>query len=161
MNWLAKITRRAGGVGVVIGAGFLIGIVLLIVANIIYRFFGGVIAGTYELIELLVAVVAASAFVYVTLERGHVVINVIANRFPQRMRAIAESITLATGLGLWALVAWANVGLIREKALSGEETLLLNIPVFPFRLFWELSLILICLVLLVHLCKALSEVISK
>jgi TRAP-type C4-dicarboxylate transport system permease small subunit len=161
MHWLAKITRRNGGIGVVIGAGCLVGIVLLIVANIIYRFFGGVIAGSYELIEVMVAVVAASAFVYATLEHGHVVINVIVNRFPQRMRAIAESITLATGLGLWALVAWANFGLIQEKALSGEKTLLLDIPIFPFRLFWELSLILVCLVLLVHLCKALSEVISK
>jgi TRAP-type C4-dicarboxylate transport system permease small subunit len=161
MDYLANIARRTGGVGTAIGASFLIGLVLLIVANIVYRFFGGVIAGTYELTELMVVVVAASALVYTALEQGHVAINIIVSRFPQRARAIVESITLAIGLGLWALVAWANVGLIREKALDGEATLLLNVPVFPFRLFWEFSLIILCLVLLVYLLKVFPRVIGK
>jgi TRAP-type C4-dicarboxylate transport system permease small subunit len=161
MDYLANIARRIGGFGTAIGVGFLIGVVLLIVANIVYRFFGGVIAGTYELVELMVAVVAASALVYTVLEHGHVVINIIVSRLPQRIQAIVESITLAVGLGIWALVAWANVGLIREKALGGEATLLLNIPVLPFRLFWEFSLLLLCLMLLVYLLKALHRVISK
>jgi TRAP-type C4-dicarboxylate transport system permease small subunit len=161
MDYLANIARRIGGFGTAIGVGFLIGVVLLIVANIVYRFFGGVIAGTYELVELMVAVVAASALVYTVLEHGHVVINIIVSRLPQLIQAIVESITLAVGLGIWALVAWANVGLIREKALGGEATLLLNIPVLPFRLFWEFSLLLLCLMLLVYLLKALHRVISK
>ena len=161
MDYFANVIRRIGGIGTTVGAVFLIGVMLLIVANIVYRILGGVIAGTYELIGLLIVVTAAFAIVYAALERGHVAVNIIVSRLPQRPRAILESFTLVIGLGLWALIAWGSVRLISESVLVREKTVLLGVPFLPFRCFWELGLLLFCLVLLIDLVKVLSRMVNK
>jgi hypothetical protein len=45
---------------------------LLMVSNIIYRFFGGVIPGTVELVGPLVSVTASFALSYTSIKKGHV-----------------------------------------------------------------------------------------
>jgi TRAP-type C4-dicarboxylate transport system permease small subunit len=156
-----SIIRRIGGAGAAIGAISLLAVMLLIIANIVYRFFGGVIAGTYELIGPLVVVTAAFALVYTALYQGHINIKILTSRLPGRIQAVIESFTVSIGLGLWILIAWGSMKFMSEKATAGEATYLLNIPFFPFRLFWELGLILFCFVLLLDLFKALSQVIHK
>lgn len=155
------IIRRISGAGAAIGATSLLAVMLLIIANIVYRFFGGVIAGTYELIGPMVVVTAAFALVYTALHHGHIAINIITSRLPERIRAIVGSFTGTIALGLWILIAWGSVKLMVQKATAGEATYLLNVPFLPFRLFWELGLILFCFVLLLDLFKLLSQVIRK
>jgi TRAP-type C4-dicarboxylate transport system permease small subunit len=162
MGHFAKVVHRIAGVGTVIGAGFLIGAMLLMVANIVYRFFGGVIAGTYELVGLFMVVTAAFALGYTALRQGHVVVKIVVSRFSKRTQAIIESFTSAIGLGLLALIVWESVWLTREKVLvGGEESAMLGVPFLPFRCAWMLGLFLFCLVLLIDLLKALSRVKSK
>jgi TRAP-type C4-dicarboxylate transport system permease small subunit len=156
-----SIIRRIGGAGAAVGATSLLAVMLLIMANIIYRFFGGVIAGTYELIGPMVVITAAFALAYTALHHGHIAINIITSRLPGHVQAIVQSFTGTIGFGLWILIAWGSVKLMAEKASAGEATYLLHVPFLPFRLFWELGLILFCLVLLLDLFKALSQVIRK
>jgi TRAP-type C4-dicarboxylate transport system permease small subunit len=161
MDTIASIIQRIGKVGAAIGAGTLLAVMLLIVSNIIYRFFGGVIAGTYELIGPMVVVTAVFALVYTALTQSHIVIKILTDRLPDRIRIIVRSIIGLISLGLWGLIAWGSVGLMIQKATGGEATYLLHVPFLPFRIMWELGLILFCLVLLVDLIKSLSGVTSK
>ena len=48
MDYFANIVRRAGSGGMLIGVAFLLVAMIIMVANIMYRFFGGVITGTYD-----------------------------------------------------------------------------------------------------------------
>jgi TRAP-type C4-dicarboxylate transport system permease small subunit len=161
MDTIAGIIQRIGKAGAAIGAVTLLAVMLLIVSNIVYRFFGGVIAGTYELIGPLVVVTAVFALVYTALTQSHIVIKILTSRFPRRIQAIVQSIIGLIGLGLWALIAWGSIGLMIQKAANGEATYLLHVPILPFRIMWELGLILFCLVLLVDLIKSLSGVTGK
>lgn len=161
MNSVASIIQRIGKIGAAVGAGTLLAVMLLIVSNIIYRFFGGVIAGTYELIGPLVVITAVFALVYTALTQSHIVIKILTSRFPGRIQAIVQSIIGLIGLGLWALIAWGSIGLMIKKAADGEATYLLHVPILPFRIMWEIGLILFCAVLLIDLIKSLSGAISK
>ena len=147
--------------GTVLSVGFLIGIMLLVVANIIARFFGTVIIGTIELVELMIVVTVAFAFGYTAQRQSHVVVKVVVSRFSPRVQAVFRIFTSALSIGVCALIVWASAGIMYERALLGEETELLKVPSFPFRFVWVFGLILFCFALLIDLCKAISGAASK
>jgi TRAP-type C4-dicarboxylate transport system permease small subunit len=156
MNRFAKIVHRMEGISVAIGICFLLGIMVLAVSNIISRACGNVIAGTYEIIGLAIVVTVVFALGYTELEKNHIVVRVLVDRFPQRVRAIVYIITSFISLGVWALIAWAAVAILRERWLM-EESQLLEIPYFPIRFIWVLGLLVFCLVLLFNLLMLLSQ----
>ena len=150
-----------GGKGTVLSVGSLIVIMLLVVANIIARFFGTVIIGTIELVELMIVVTVAFAFGYTAQRQSHVVVKVVVSRFSPRVQAVLRIFTSALSIGVCALIVRASAGIMYERALLGEETELLKVPSFPFRFVWVFGLILLCFVLLIDLCKAISGAASK
>jgi len=161
VEWFAKVVSRITGISIVIGAAFLVGAMLLMASNIVYRFFGGAIPGTYELVGPFISVTAAFALGYTALKQGHVVMDMVFRRFPQRTQVVVQSFTSVLCLGFCALLTWKSAELMWQKLLLREETPWLKVPLFPFRGFWELGLILFCLVLLADLLTALRREGSK
>ncbi|NMA23794.1 MAG: TRAP transporter small permease [Spirochaetales bacterium] len=125
-----------------------------------YRFLGGVIAGTYELVELMIVVSGAFSLGYTALKRGHITIGIIVSRVPQRIRIILERVTSAISLCLWTIMAWATFSIIHERWLR-EQSQLLQISYFPFRFALLLGLILFCIVILIDLFLAPHKEESK
>ena len=143
-----------------LGAVFLTGMMVLIVANVIYRLSGHVIAGSYELSELMIVVTAAFALGYAALKKSHVVVKILVSRFSPRAQAILEALMSLISLGTWAVIAWAGVLILSEKWLK-EETELLSVPFLPFRFVFLFGLSLLCLVYLIDLFKALRQAVKK
>jgi TRAP-type C4-dicarboxylate transport system permease small subunit len=143
-----------------LGAAFLVGMMVLIVANIIYRLFGHVIAGSYELSELLIVVTVAFALGYAALQKSHVAVKILVSRFPQRWQAILEVFTSFLSMGTWAVIAWAGALILSERWLTEESEMLL-IPFFPFRCVLLFGLILLSLVYLILMVMALRQAGKK
>ena len=160
MRSFANIVHRIGGVGAAIGSVFLAGMMVLIVASVVVRPFGEVIAGSYELIEVLIVVPVAFALGYTALKQGHVEVSLVVSRFSQRKQAIIASFTWFLSLGIWGLIVWAGTGIMLEKWL-GERTELLLVPYLPFRFVWVFGLLLFCLAFLIELSRALKQTVSK
>jgi len=160
MDYLANIVRRTGGLGMALGATFLVGIMVLIVANIVYRLMGHVIVGSYELTELMIVVSVAFALGYAALRKTHVVVKIVVSRFPQRAQAILEAFMSLISLATWAVIAWAGFLILSERWLR-EESEMLYIPFLPFRFVFLFGLILLCLIFLLDLLRALSQAVRK
>ncbi|MFC1535115.1 TRAP transporter small permease [Thermodesulfobacteriota bacterium] len=148
-------------VGTVIGSVFMVVLMLLIVTNIIMRFFKSPILGHYELVELFALVAVSFALVYAAMHKTHVAIEVLVSRFPQRVQAALEVFTSLFGLGFWAIIFWASAGIIPERVMKGETSHTLEIPYLPFRLFWVSALLLFCLVLIIDIVKAWQKAVKK
>jgi TRAP-type C4-dicarboxylate transport system permease small subunit len=123
---------------------------LLVVANVIYRFFGHTIRGTYELIELIIIVPVAFALGYTAREDAHVNVTLLISRLPSRIRKIFETVNDVFSLAMWWLAAWVGIGIISTRWLQ-EETDMLNIPIPLFRLAWVIGLFFFGLVYLVDI----------
>jgi len=144
-----------------IGIGSLVAIMVLVVANIVTRFFGSVIPGTYSLASLIAVLTVSFAIVYTGLKRGHIVIELLVSRFSQRVRVILESFGLVLGIGIWALIAWAGLQHAGEMWLLGERAEPLRISAAPFRYVWGIAMVLFCLVLLINLFKVLPRAAKR
>lgn len=160
MEYFAYIVRRITGIGVALGAAFLVGMMVLIVANIIYRLTGHVITGSYELSELLIVVTVAFALGYAAVQKSHVVVKILVSRFPQRWQAILEAFTSFLSMGTWAVIAWASSLIFLERWLTEESEMLL-IPFLPFRIVLLFGLVLIALVYLIYMVMALRKAVMK
>ena len=143
-----------------LGAVFLVGMMVLITASVIYRRAGHVIPGTYELSELMIVVTAAFALGYAALKKTHIVIKVVVARFPQRAQAILEAVMSFISLAAWAAVAWTGI-LILSKRWLNEESEMLSVPYLPFRLIFLLGLVLVCSIYLIDLIRALRQAVRK
>jgi TRAP-type C4-dicarboxylate transport system permease small subunit len=153
----AKAVNRIAGIGIILGGITLVGAMLLMVSNIIYRFFGGVIPGTVELVGPFVSVTASFALSYTTLKKGHVVMDMLFNRFSKNAKVVVRCITSAISLAFFILLAWKSAELLKTKFLLNEATTWLKWPMFPFRSFWVLGLILLSLVILADLLMTLTR----
>jgi TRAP-type C4-dicarboxylate transport system permease small subunit len=156
----AKIIRRIAGWGTALGGASLAGMMVLITATVIYRRAGHVILGTYELSELLIVVTASFALVYAALNKRHIVVKVLVERFPRRTQAILEAVMSFISLATWGLLAWAAF-LILSKRWLDEESVDLSVPFLPFRIIFFLGLVLLCSVYLIDMVRALRQARSK
>lgn len=115
---LARLLAYGGGL-------ILVGISLLTVASIVGRALIGLglgpITGDFELVEAGCAVAIFAFLPWCQLRRGHVTVDIIADRFPPRIKAISglvgdALIALASAVIFWRL--WLGFG---EKFPYGAD----------------------------------------
>jgi hypothetical protein len=81
--------------------------------------------------------------------------------FPERIQAIIDSITSSFGFILFALISWRSVLYGNHLRASGEVSLTLQLPFYPFVYGIAFAAAALCLVLFVDLSKNLAKVFGK
>ncbi len=109
------------------GAGLLAGFCLLvmamlILAQIVGRWFGLIIPSTEDFSGFLLAAASFLALAYTLRHGGHIRVNLVLVHLKGRIRRIVESIVLLTGLGLALFAAWSVTALVIESWQFGELT---------------------------------------
>jgi TRAP-type C4-dicarboxylate transport system permease small subunit len=145
-NIIGRIVRG----GTIAGSIFLLVVVLIVVTNVVIRFFGHMIPGHYELVSLITVISVAFTLSYTAIHKGHIAMNILVSRLSQRNQIIMGAFTTIVSIAVWAAIAWASITVINDKMLKEVSNMLL-IPYLPFRCVWVLGLILYCLVLVTDL----------
>jgi TRAP-type C4-dicarboxylate transport system permease small subunit len=153
---IIDVYHRVASKGAAVAGVFLLGMMGLTVANVIFRFFGHVIAGTYELTEAMNVVVIGCAFVYTVLHGSQVAVILVFSRLPVPIRKILEPFNNLLGTIFWWVIAWASFKIMIER-WQIEKTELLEVPFFPFRVVWVYGLIFVGLVYFTRLLLSLIK----
>ena len=124
-------------------------------------FFRKPIPGTYEIVALLGAVAASFAMAHTLAKKGHVAVSLIVQMFPKRLQAIIESFISIFGIVLFGLITWQSILYGMDCQRAGEVSLTLELPFYPIIYGVALGAAVVCLVLIVDLGNALSNVKDK
>jgi TRAP-type C4-dicarboxylate transport system permease small subunit len=151
---LARLLFLIAGTAIVL-------MMLLTCADVLLRFIRRPIPGTYELVCFLGAVAVAFAMAHTTVERGHVAVELIVNRLPNWIQGLIGFFTGTFGFILFALIAWRAVLYGNSLRATGEVSLTLMLPFYPFVYGIGFSAAAVCLVLLTDLVKNLLKVCGK
>ena len=119
------------------------------------------IPGTYELVRFMGAVAVSFAMAHTSVEKGHVAVSLVVRLFPDRIQAIVETVTGLFGLSLFSLLSWQSVVFANDLRASGEVSMTLHLPFYPFVYGIGFAAAAVCLVLLVELSKNVAEVFSR
>jgi len=139
----------------------IVAMMLLTCADVILREFRRPIPGTYELVCFLGAMAVAFAMAHTSVERGHVAVSIVVQLLPQRIQVLIDSITSSFGFILFALIAWRSVLYASTLRHSGEVSLTLRLPFYPFVYGIGFAAAVVCLVLLTDIVKSLMKVFGK
>ena len=148
-NWTSKVFRSAAAV-------FLTILMLLVVTDVIMRnTLNAPIVASFALGEVLFGLVIACGVAYCSVQKGHVCVDILVVKLPQKTRAIIGIITGFLGLALFLLIGWGILSYGNTLRLSGTLLAPLDIPRFPFVLVIGLGFLLLWWVLVAHFLKSL------
>ena len=151
---LAKKLYWVAGVAIVV-------MMLLTCADVVLRYFRKPIPGTYELVCFLGAAAVAFSMAHTSVERGHVAVTFVVSLFPRRIQGLIEIITTIFGLLFFSLISWQSVIYANDLHRSGEVSLTLELPFYPFVYGISISAAIVCLILLSDLFKSFLKLFGK
>lgn len=117
--------------------------------------------GIYELVCFLGASAAAFAMAHTTLESGHVAVSLIVRLLSEKLQAGFKIVTSSLGFILFALISWHSVGYARELVESGEVSMTLQLPYYPFVYGVAFASFAVCLVLAMNVTNEWMKVFHK
>ncbi|NPV03773.1 MAG: TRAP transporter small permease [Syntrophaceae bacterium] len=129
---IGKTLHRAAVALNGLAAAAIVFIMLLTCADVALRFFGRPIPGTYELVGYFGALIVAFALAWTSVERGHIAVEMLVDRLPGRPRGLVEALGSIAGAALFGLLARQCLVYARDLMESGDVSLTLGMPTWPF-----------------------------
>ena len=106
-------------------------IMLLTVADVVLRFFGHPIVGTFEIVGLGGAIIIGFAIPITSWMRNHIFVDFLYQKCPQGFQNALNITTRLLGITLFFLLGWNLISMGIELYRSGEVTLTRQLPFYP------------------------------
>ncbi len=152
INSLSKWLNWVAGIGLVL-------MLLVIVADIIgAKLFRWPVPGAVDIVGLLGVVVIAFAIAQTQVVHGHIEVEFFVMRIPEKARNAIAGIIYSLGMLLFVLLSWQSYDFGRTLQVSGEVSMTLGIPLYPFVYGIAFSCIVVFLVLLLQYLKDILKV---
>jgi TRAP-type C4-dicarboxylate transport system permease small subunit len=144
-----------------IAAGAVVAMMCLTCADVILRIFRLPIPGTYEIVGLLGSVVIAFSIGYTSVEKGHIAVEFLVQKFPVRVQTFIDTFNALISTCLFGLITWQSIVYASDLKQSGEVSLTIQMPIYPFVYGIALGCGLLCLIMLLDFVKSLKRIGEK
>jgi TRAP-type C4-dicarboxylate transport system permease small subunit len=134
---------------------------LLTTADVVLRYFRHPISGAYEVVGFLGSIAVGFSLAYTSLHRGHVAVSFIFQRLTKREQALIETCNAIVSLCFFSLLSWQCVTLGKVLMETGEVSLTLEMPFFPFVFGISAGCAVLCLALTADLLKSFAKMLKK
>lgn len=142
-NWIAVLAVAA--------------MMFLTSADVILRYVGLPISGTYEIVTFLSASAVSFALGKTTLNHGHVAVNLITKMLSPPVRAGVDLLTNIISLVLFAAISWESLKYAKDLWDSRETYGTIELPVSPIVFGIAFSCALVCLVIFTNILRIVSK----
>ncbi|MFC1839109.1 TRAP transporter small permease [Thermodesulfobacteriota bacterium] len=119
------------------------------------------VTGSFELVEFMMALLIPFSIVFCASENSHVQVDVIVERFPEKIRSFFMFAANLLSFVLFVLITWQAVIYIIEEYDSKLTSAVLYIPVYPFIGMLALAFAVLSFLLLAELINYLARTIFK
>ena len=140
-----------------IAACALVGMMLLTSADVIGRYIGYPIKGTFDIVGLLGTLVVALPLAYTQMLKRHVAMEFMTTHGGRFVQAIANTLVCLFGMGAYALIAWRCFVLGNKFWTVGRVSDTIELAIYPFVYVVAFGCALNCLVLFLDLCKVFVQ----
>lgn len=126
-----RYLSRVSSVLNMIAAATLTFMMFLTVADVLLRAVGRPFIGTYEIVSISLGLVIGFGIPKVSLDRGHVSMEIIQGMLSRRSQAVLYTFTRLLCILLFIFIGYNLLGVGKEFRLSGEVSPTLQLPFFP------------------------------
>jgi TRAP-type C4-dicarboxylate transport system permease small subunit len=164
MELIERIEKAVGWASrkldIVAGAA-LVAMMALVFGNVICRAVWQPLMGTYEITAFLAAVTISFALANCAVERGHIALTLFIDRLGPRPQALFDIIVSVLGALLYLVLAWQVTKYAHHMKGTGEVSLTMEIPFYPFIYGVAFGLLMLALVSLVALLNSLVRISKR
>jgi TRAP-type C4-dicarboxylate transport system permease small subunit len=153
MNILLGFAFRLSKGANVFGGIILTLMMLITVTDVILRSFGKPIVGAYELVGFSGALVLGFSIPFTSWVRGHIYVDILVQRLPQKGKMGFHVATRGLAIGLFLMTGWNLVKMGGDLLKSGEVSPTLQVPFYPVVYAIGVCCFIQCLVLLADILK--------
>lgn len=119
------------------------------------------ILGSIEMTEFLMVIVIFCSLAQCEVDDGHIRVNLVMDSFSPRIQALADLFTQFLCTILFALMSTSIYHHAVNMRSSGEVTMDLHLPIYPFVYIACFGCIVMTLVLLIKTAAAFIKVVSS
>ncbi len=131
-------------------------VMAVIVANILMRIWWKPLPGSYELVEILGAVILSMGAAYCATARGHVTVTLLVDKLSRRKQAAVDLITSLISFFFISAIGWGLLKYAKMTLVRGLETPTLSIPLYPVYFLVAAGLIMLALTALLDLIRSIT-----
>ncbi len=157
MGNLDKVNRVLNQVLMRMACFFLVTMILLTCANILFRLVWVPVRGTFELMGYFGAITTAFALGYTQMKRGHVAVDILVLRFSRKTQRTLNGINHFVCMIFFALVGWQIAEYGTTLWNTGEVTETLRVIYYPFTYCVALGCATLSLVFMTDLLKSVFQ----
>jgi TRAP-type C4-dicarboxylate transport system permease small subunit len=128
MNFFWKIVQWVLDKMKIIGAGCLVGMMLLTCVDVVGRALGHPIFGSVEIVGFMAILSVVMALPYTHQVQGHIGVEIIVRLFSEKTQTIIDICTGIISLILFAVVTWRMTVYANTMKASGEVSMTLELP---------------------------------
>jgi TRAP-type C4-dicarboxylate transport system permease small subunit len=132
-------------------------IMLLTVSDVVFRYFGMPIVGTFEIVGLGGAVAVGFGIPVTSFFRGHIFVDSLVQKLPQKSKNLVNFITRLTGFALFLWIGYNLFIYSYDLFKSGEVSLTRQIPFYPIGYGIGVCCFVQCLVLIGDMMKIFGD----
>ncbi len=103
--------------------------------------------GAYELVGFLGSLAAAFAFASTSLGKGHIAVEYLVSKFSSKIRKRIERLNCFLSFIIFSIITWQIFIHAFELRQSGEVSMTLELPLFPFALGFAIGFGLVSIVM--------------
>ncbi len=141
----------------IVGGAILVLMMLLTVLDVVLRYLGKPLTGTYELMAFSGALVIGFAIAQASLDDAHVSMDIVTDRLSLFNKTALLFVTKLIGLVLFALISLALFIKAHDLYKTGEVSLTLRVPYYPVAYGLSICGFAECLVLLSDILRIVCE----
>ena len=157
----SKYLTRAGKAFKYLACAAVIVMMLLSTSDVVLRLLGNPIPGSYELVGFLGTIVVSFALAFTSIEKGHIAVELMVEKLPQRTQLIIEFICNLIGALLFGMMTYKAVRYALDIRASGEVSSTLQMPIYPFIFGMALGFGLLLIVLTADSIKSLRRALAE
>jgi len=105
---------------------------LITTCDVIMRFFRHPVPGAYELVGFFGSLTVAFALAATSLGRGHIAVEYLVSKFPEKLHNIIERINCFICSIIFGVITWQTFLYSFGLKESNEVSMTLQVPLYPF-----------------------------
>jgi len=161
-SWADRVSGITSRMGAWIGAAAAFLLVIVVVANIITRLLGGGIPGVLDISQSFMVIIAAMMLAYTQAQRGHIGVEFIIKKMPERVQQVVGIITLLLSFTFAILLAWQSWRMAWFALKVGDHSgVYPYLPFYPAKLILTLGVTLLCIQLLIDVWHGFQGLFSS
>jgi len=126
-------------------------------ADVVLRFFRCPIPGTYEMVGLLGSIFVSFSLAKTSLDNGHIAVDFFFQKFSPKLRRTIEFVNCLLCTILFSSITWYSFLYGIDLKTTGEVSMTLQIPVYPFVFGIAAGCGMLCIVLMLQLSQLFSR----